>query len=70
MLQDLRRVELWQTESMDEPITVRMMSENDGLNNRWVLVVGSEPVIAIRTADSVPKARAIGYLFRELIADR
>ncbi len=55
---------------MDESITVRMMSENDGTNTRWVLVVGEEPVVAILTPDSVPKAKAVGYLFRELIANR
>jgi hypothetical protein len=55
---------------MDEPITVRMMSENDGLNTRWVLLVGEEPVVAILTPDNVAKAKAVGYLFRELIANR
>ena len=55
---------------MDEPITVRMMSENDGSNTRWVLLVGDEPMVAILTPESVPKVKAVGYLFRELIANR
>jgi hypothetical protein len=66
MAEAFHRVRGWQTDPMDEPITVRKTSENDGLNSRWALIVGSEPVVAIRTADSVPKAKAVEYLFRAL----
>jgi len=54
---------------MDEPITVRKTSESDS-NNRWSLLVGSEPIVEIRTADTLPKARAVEYLFRELVRIR
>ncbi len=55
---------------MDEPITVRKTSENDGSNSRWSLLVGSEPIVEIRTADTLPKARAVEYLFMELVRGR
>lgn len=51
-------------------MTVRMTSEGDGSNNMWALIVGSEPLVVIRTADSLPKAKAVEYLFRELVRDR
>lgn len=49
---------------------VRQTSDDDGLHCVWSLIVGSEPIVAIRTADTVPKAKAIGYLFRELASNR
>jgi hypothetical protein len=55
---------------MDEPIIVRKTSEDDGEKTRWSLVVGSEPVVAIRTANTLPKAKAVEYLFRELVNNR
>jgi hypothetical protein len=55
---------------MDEQIMVRKTSEDDGENSRWALIVGSEPVVAIRTADTLPKARAVEYLFMELVRNR
>lgn len=55
---------------MDEQIMVRRTSEDDGMHSMWALMVGSEPVVVIRTADTVPKAKAIGYLFRELVSER
>jgi len=55
---------------MDEQIMVRKTSEDDGENSRWTLVVGSEPILAIRTADTLPTAKAVEYLFRELVRNR
>jgi hypothetical protein len=55
---------------MDEPITVRMTSESDESNNRWGLLVGSEVLLEIRTADTLPKAKAVEYLFKELLRSR
>jgi hypothetical protein len=55
---------------MDEQIVVRKTSDDDGLTSMWALIVGSEPVVVIRTADSLSKAKAVGYLFRELVSDR
>jgi hypothetical protein len=55
---------------MDEQIMVRKASEDDGEKVRWSLVVGSDVVVAIRTADTLPKERAVEYLFRELVRDR
>jgi hypothetical protein len=55
---------------MDEQITVRKTSEDDGEHNRWALLVGSEPVVEIRTANTLPKARAVEYLFIELVRIR
>jgi hypothetical protein len=52
---------------MDEQITVRKISDDDGEHSRWALLVGSEPVVAIRTADTLPKAKAVEYLFSELV---
>jgi hypothetical protein len=47
---------------MDEQIMVRKTSEDDGEKIRWSLVVGSEPVVAIRTADTLPKEKADGLV--------
>jgi hypothetical protein len=55
---------------MDEQIMVRRTSDDDGMHSMWALIVGSEPVVVIRTADTVPKAKAVGYLFRELVSER
>jgi hypothetical protein len=55
---------------MDEEITVRKVIEDDGMNCRWALLVGSEPVVIIRTADTLPKAKAVEYLFKELVGTR
>ena len=52
---------------MDEQITIRKITEDDGEHITWFLVVGSEPVVAIRTSDTLPKAKAIEYLFAELV---
>jgi len=55
---------------MDEQIMVRRISEDDGEHSTWALIVGSEPLIAIRTADTLPKAKAVEYLFTELVRQR
>jgi hypothetical protein len=52
---------------MDEPITVRKTSDSDESYSRWALLVGSEPILEIRTADTLPKAKAVEYLFTELV---
>jgi hypothetical protein len=55
---------------MDEQIMVRKTDEDDGEHSMWTLVVGSEPVVAIRTADTLSKAKAVEYLFTELVSNR
>jgi hypothetical protein len=55
---------------MDEQIMVRKISEDDGEHSTWALIVGSEPVVAIRTADTLPKAKAVEYLLTELVGKR
>jgi hypothetical protein len=55
---------------MDEEITVRKVTEDDGMNSRWALLVGSEPVVIIRTSENLPKAKAVEYLFKELVSTR
>jgi hypothetical protein len=52
---------------MDEQMMVRRITEDDGEHSTWTLVVGSQPVVAIRTADTLPKAKAVEYLFTELL---
>ena len=49
---------------------VRKTNEDDGEHSMWMLVVGSEPVVAIRTAHTLSKAKAVEYLFRELVSNR
>jgi hypothetical protein len=55
---------------MDEQISVRKTNESDGEHSMWALLVGSEPIVAIRTAHTLPKAKAVEYLFAELVTKR
>ena len=55
---------------MDEQLTVRKTDDDDGEHSIWSLIVGSDPVLSIRTSDNLPKPKAVEYLFMELVAGR
>ena len=46
---------------------VRRTNDGGGSSCTWALFVGDEPLLAIRTTDSVPKSKAVQYLFKELM---